>query len=82
MESTINQQFLNKNFCFTQDLQSRLQQQQPTVDNLGQALYNLKSVTQKCRPGVARYYDIEAAEKEAADLGQRFDNICIQVVER
>lgn len=71
-------------FCLLplQELQTSLQQQQPKIDTMKNKMMELKDQVERNRPGVGRHPDVEAMEREVTGLNSRWENICIQVVER
>ena len=65
-----------------QDLQSSIQQQQPKIDTLKRDTATLRTLVENSRPGLTHHHDLDTIEKDVEDVGARWDNVCIQVVER
>uniref|UniRef100_A0A2C9K839 Calponin-homology (CH) domain-containing protein n=1 Tax=Biomphalaria glabrata TaxID=6526 RepID=A0A2C9K839_BIOGL len=63
-------------------LQESLQHQHPKLQHLKEDVENLRSLVEQSRPGTAKHHDVERVEKEVSDLANRWDQICIQTVER
>ncbi|XP_046365486.2 microtubule-actin cross-linking factor 1, isoforms 1/2/3/5-like isoform X11 [Haliotis rufescens] len=64
------------------DLQSSIQTKQPHVDSLKREVLKLRALTEHSRPGVMQHHDVESLEKDVDEVTGRWDNVCIQVVER
>ncbi|CAG5131558.1 unnamed protein product, partial [Candidula unifasciata] len=62
--------------------QETLQQHQPKLQQLKEDVESLRTLVERSRPGTTKHHDVDSVEKEVDDLVKRWDQICIQVVER
>jgi hypothetical protein len=52
------------------------------MDRLKRDVTNLRSLVEKSRPSTPRHHDLEAVEKEVADLHSRWDKIKQEIANR
>ncbi len=65
-----------------QELNMVLQQQQPILDDLGTNVGLLRQHVARTRFNVADHPDVDRLEDDVQKLTVRWENICVQVLER